>query len=318
METFWQRYPFVKPLLIVLGILLLFMVFNPLSCVPASDRGIRVRFGAVVGDTISPGLVLRAPLIEGIRKYSIQPQQVKVLIPAGPQGAITKDNQTVGVEIQMFYRYKDASIGEIARKYSEEKLRSIATYTAESSTKAVIGTYTIFDIAATQVEVASKVIEMIKAYTVQYPFELVDVKLTNYDWSDDFDRQISLTMEKAQQVKQSEQELQITQINSQKKVKEAEAERASAIALAEGDKAAAITIAEGNKQRVILEAEAKAAEGEGIRKYNQSIAATLDIQLKLRTLDIELERVKRWNGQYVPNNMYGPIPINTQGGISGK
>jgi hypothetical protein len=103
-------------------------------------------------------------------------------------------------------------------------------------------------------------------------------------------------MEKAQQVKQAEQELLITQQNAQKKVKEAEAD----------------------KQATQLQAEAKALEGEGIRKYNDSVATNWDIELKKLQLQIELKRVEKWNGIYVPNNMYGPIPVNTSGGVQGK
>jgi len=41
--------------------------------------------------------------------------------------------------------------------------------------------------------------------------ELSDFKLTNFDWSEDFDAQIKATMQRAQQVKQKEQELLITE-----------------------------------------------------------------------------------------------------------
>jgi hypothetical protein len=50
-----------------------------------------------------------------------------------------------------------------------------------------------------------------------------------------------------------------------------------------------------------LNADAKALEGEGIRKYNQSIAATLDTEIKLRQLKIDQTKADRWNGQNVPN-----------------
>jgi DUF4097 and DUF4098 domain-containing protein YvlB len=73
----------------------------------------------------------------------------------------------------------------------------------------------------------------------------------------------------------------------------------------------------GEKQRVALEDEAKVLEAEGIRKYNEAIAQNLNIEIRLRELEIEKIRVERWDGKYVPNNMYGPIPVNT-GGIQGR
>jgi len=306
----------IRTSIIAVGIFLLVIIFNPFSCVSASSRGVRTRFSAVVGGAILPGLQIRIPIVERILQFSIQPQQVRTRIPVGEEGAITKDNQTVGVSVQIFYRYSDDRIPEIAKNYSEEKLRSIITYTCESAVKTVLGSYTIFQIAETQIEVTDKVIALIKASIRQYPIEMVDLKLTNYDWSEKFDTQIAETMEKAQQVKQKEQELQVATLEAQKQVRQAEAAKQALIAQAEGEKAAQITRAEGEKQKVILEADAKVAQGEGIRKYNQALAATLDIQIRLKQLDIEMARVDKWNGQYVPNNMYGPIPF-TSGGIQG-
>ncbi|MDR2470790.1 MAG: hypothetical protein LBD09_01605, partial [Treponema sp.] len=223
------------------------------------------------------------------------------------QGAITKDNQTVGVVVTAFWRYDDDQITEIARNYTEERLKTIIKSTGEAAVKNAIGQYTIFDLAISQTEITEKIKANIIASLNQYPVVVSDVKLTNYDWSDEFDRQIAETMNRAQQVRQKEQELETAKLEAQKLVAEAQAERDAAIARAEGE-----------KQRIVLEAEAKVLEGEGIRKYNEAIAQNLNIELRLRELEIEKIRVERWNGQYVPNNMYGPIPLDSTGGIRGR
>ena len=35
----------------------------------------------------------------------------------------------------------------------------------------------------------------------------------------------------------------------------------------------------------------------------------MEYQIKMRELDIEEQRVKKWNWQYVSTNNYGPIPV---------
>jgi regulator of protease activity HflC (stomatin/prohibitin superfamily) len=97
----------------------------------------------------------------------------------------------------------------------------------------------------------------------------------------------------------------------------AAAERDAEINLAEGNRQSVVIRAEGEKQKVALEAEAKILEGEGIRQYNQAISQNLSIEIRLRELEIESKRVERWDGKYVPNNVYGPIPIDSQGGVQG-
>lgn len=80
---------------------------------------------------------------------------------------------------------------------------------------------------------------------------------------------------------------------------------------------ALIATAEGEKAAAALRAEAKALEGEGIRKYNNSVQANMQLEIQLRELDNEKARIERWDGHYVPNNNYGPIPVQT-GSIQGK
>jgi len=316
MENIFKNKTF-KTILIVVGILIVLAIFNPLSCVPKSDRGVRTRFGGVVSGVLAPGLQFKTPLVEKIIVYSIQPKVLDVNIPPATDGAITKDNQTVGIKGAVFYRNIEDQVDVLAKNFSEDGLKAIVNRNSEQAIKQVIGFYSIFDVAVNQAEISNKIRDLIVVSFKPFPIELVDFKLTNFDWSEDFDKQIKDTMAKAQEVKQKEQELQVASLVAQKQVKEAEAAKTALITKAEGEKQAAITAAEAEKQSAALQADAKALEGEGIRRYNQSIAATLEIQLKMRQLDIEMTRVQRWNGQYVPNNTYGPIPFNTNGGIKG-
>jgi regulator of protease activity HflC (stomatin/prohibitin superfamily) len=300
------RSKLFKGILIVLGILILFLILNPMSCVGPTDRAVRIHLGAVQDGLYKPGLVWKAPFVDRWQKYSISPVLLDTKIPVNADGAISKDNQTIGMEIAFFYQYDPNRIVELARGYSLDSLTSILQRTVVSAAKTVIGTHTIFDVAANQDAITKSVREMVTASVSQYPIIVTDLKLMNYDWSDSFDKQISQTMEQAQIVKQKEQELAQVKLEAQQQVVKAEAERQATIARAEGE-----------KQRVALEAEAKVLEGEGIRKYNQSLSATLDIQIKLKQLDIEMVRVQKWNGAYVANNNYGPIPVST-GTVQGR
>lgn len=320
--------------LIVAGVsllLVLFLVLNSCSTVKSTERAVSVMFGKVQEDKdIHAGLNFKIPFIESIKKYSIEPNQLNMVIEPSINGALTRDNQTVGTTLKIVWKYDENKIVEIAKNYSEKKLENIVLTISEAGAKNIIGQYDIFSLAEKQEtlsrEIKARMEEIISDNN--YPLVVVDVQTTNFDWSDEFDRQIALTMNRAQEVKQSQQELEKTKIESQKQVAEAEAKRASDIARAEGEQKAAILRAEGMKQASIaqaeadlrtaeLRAEAKIVEGDAIKKYNESIKSSLDVELALREIEIEKIRVSRWNGVYVPNNMYGPIPVNTTGGVKG-
>lgn len=289
-----------KKAAIIGSILFLILMLKPFEIIPASSRGLLFTLGALDNKILQPGMMLKMPFIQDIRLVTLRPIQLDYKVEVGPGGAITKDNQTIGATIIFFYKYKEDQLVQMYSKYGEERLKSIITTTGLESFKADVGNYAIFDLPTRQDEIRKNTLAMARTKMIDYPIEMTELKITNYDWSDEFDKQIAETMHRAQQVKQKEQELLITEQEAQKKVKTAEA-----------DKQALITTAEGEKAAAQLRADAKALEGEGIRKYNESIQRNMEIELKFRALEIEKIKAERWNGAYVPVNHYGPIPVQT-------
>jgi len=297
---------FLKVGALLIGAIIVLSIINPFYKVSASERGLLLNWGAVSDKIVQPGLHMRMPIMQKIKKVSIQPIQLDEKVPVGSTGAITKDNQTIGSDMSVFYKFKPEQLPQMYSQYGTQKINDIVTQTLKESFKAEIGVYDIFELPTVQDKVRNNVFQRLQEKLAAYPIEVVELKITNYDWSDEFDKQIAETMNRSQQVKQKEQELLITQQEAQKKVKEAEA-----------DKTALITKAEGEKEAAKLNAEAKALEGEGIKKYNQSVAVNWDIELKKLELTIERERVAKWNGQYVSSNNYTPIPVSNSS-ILGK
>lgn len=280
------------------------LLMGSFEIVDATERGLKFRLGSIQEEVLTDGIHFKVPFIEKIKTVNIQPIQLDHVVAVNSDGAITKDNQTIGAEITVFYKYDQEELVRMWRDYGKDNVKNTITQTLRESFKAVVGQYDIFRLPVTQDEIRGKVYEDLMAKLDSYPFTITELKIVNYDWSDQFDAQIAETMQKAQQVKQKEQELLITQQEAQKKVKEAEA-----------DKQAAITRAEGEKEQKRLQAEAKALEGEGIKKYNESVAQKWDIEKNKLELEIAKIKAEKWNGVYVPNNMYGPIPVDTVGGV---
>jgi regulator of protease activity HflC (stomatin/prohibitin superfamily) len=304
-------------LLFPLFCVIVFIVCNPVVIIGPSDRGVVVQLGEVQDVILQPGLHFRNPFIQQVKKYTVTPFEFDYVIEVGRDGAITSDNQTIGVKLNLYWSYKPDEVTNIARQYTKESIESILKSSLISSVKATLGKYTIFDLAKNQTKLSDEAFNEVKAITDKYPILITQLNLTNFDWSDSFDRNIEETQNKAQQVNQKEQELKIADLESQKQVKIAESERNALIAKAEGEKQQNILIAEGELAATRLQAEAKVVEGEAIRKYNEKIAQNLNVQIRLKELENEARRIEKWNGAYVPTNNYGPIPVQT-GAIQGR
>lgn len=268
------------------------IVFNlPFTTIQSTERGIVYRLWAVQDQMLTEWLHLLIPFVDDVKKVSIVPTQLYFEIPVNSQWAITKDNQTIGTDITVFYRFKESDLINIAKNYWYDVLVSKVTKDVNESFKQTIGNYTIFDVAQQQDKIRKETMSWALTKLGSYPITIEDIKVTNYDWSEAFDQQIAATMAIAQQTKQQEQELKKIEITSQKVVKEAEA----------------------NKQAEALNAEALKLKGEGIRDYNQAITANpknMELEIALKKLEIEKILAEKWDWKKVPDQVWTSTPIS--------
>ena len=113
----------------------------------------------------------------------------------------------------------------IAKEYGFDVLKGKVEKDAIEAFKQTIGQYTIFDVAQKQEEIRVLVAKSLIGKIGAYPIIIDDLKVTNYDRSEEFDKQIGLTMQIAQETKQQEQQLKKVEVEAQQAVKRAEANR---------------------------------------------------------------------------------------------
>lgn len=279
----------------------LIVICNCCTIISPNERGIKVTLGQVQGDVIQPGMIFHAPFVTQIRKFRLEPKTYEVSFSCGNDGAITKDMQTVGSTVAVRYIYDEKRIMDIVTRYQNDAvIQGAMRDNVKASLKETVGQYSIYDLVEKQNEVTSKVAEAMLARMADYPIDISQTTITNWDWSDDFDKQIKETANRAQEVKKAEQDLKLAEQQAQKQVKEAEAKKAAI----EQEAEAALIKAQ-------KEAEAKKAEADALAYYNAKVAQNYQVEIKLKELEIELERAKRWDGRQVPEY----IPLTAAGGI---
>lgn len=302
----------------VIAVLAIVIVANCFSIVKSTQRGVMVTFGRT-GDTIlEPGLHIKAPFIQKIKKYSISPNEFNTSFGIGEDGAVTSDMQTVGLESTVYWVYDEALIVESAKKYDNSSISNMIKSAMLASVKEVIGHYTAQEVIENQSKVASEVKDAMVLKMNDKPVNITMVTISNYNWSAEYDRMINETMVKKQQVKQAEQEVQITELNAQKQVKEAEAQKqkteieaeAALIKTQKEAEAEFVKVqkeAEANLVRAEKEAEAKRIEADALAYYYDQLAKNLEVQKTLTELEINAERAERWDGREIPN--YIPLTV---------
>ena len=285
-----ENYTWLKWLIGLFVAVVILVAFRPFTTVKSTERGVVYKFGAV-NSKLGEGLHFVIPFVESIKKIPITPQEMDLELPVAENGAITKDNQTIGANISIFYRFNDAEILDLAKNYGVDIVKQKVQKDTLEAFKQAIGQNTIFDVAQNQEKIRSQVKKMTNEKIGEYPVVIDDIKISNYDWSEEFDNQIASTMKIAQEAKQQEQQLKKVEIEAQQAVKKAEA----------------------NKEAERLNAEAMELKGKGVRAYNDAITSNqrnMELEIQLKKLEIEKIKAEKWNGQYVPINNYGPIPVS--------
>ena len=285
-----ENYTWLKWLIGLFVAVVVLVAFRPFTTVKSTERGVVYKFGAV-NSKLGEGLHFVIPFVESVKKIPITPQEMDLELPVAENGAITKDNQTIGANISIFYRFNDAEILDLAKNYGVDIVKQKVQKDTLEAFKQAIGQNTIFDVAQNQEKIRSQVKKMTNEKIGEYPVVIDDIKISNYDWSEEFDNQIASTMKIAQEAKQQEQQLKKVEIEAQQAVKKAEA----------------------NKEAERLNAEAMELKGKGVRAYNDAITSNqrnMELEIQLKKLEIEKIKAEKWNGQYVPINNYGPIPVS--------
>ena len=298
----------MKLKLITLGVLLSGLIIAGLdsySVIDPNERGIDVRLGQMQDEIIQPGLHWRTPFITETRKFRLEPKTYEVSFSVGADGAITKDMQTVGATVAVRYVYDETRIKDIVTLYAKDSvIENAMKDNVKASLKETTGKYSIYDLVAHQNEITTEVANAMLTRMSNYPIAINQTTITNWDWSDDFDRQIKETANRTQQVKQAEQEANIAAAQAQKLVKEAEAKKQAAELDAQAEIARANGLAESKK----IKADAQAYE-------NQKIAQNLDVMKAQWDYEISKIRASKFNGVEVSNqSVYVPNTYDLRSG----
>jgi len=295
-------------------LLIVLLVGCPAKIVGPTERGVVKTFGEVKERILEPGLHFKIPFAQKITTYDLTPNTIKVNIPVGDDGAVTADRQTIGAKGSVDWKYDDVEVLRIAKAYSsKEALASQTRNIIITAIKNTLGQHNIALIVKDQVLISNQARDLATQMLTRagIPVVITALNLDNWDWTEDYDRMVRSTVEMDQNAIRAEAELKMIEQQAQQQVRRAQAEAESNAAAADGRRRAAELDAAAAVAKAQGESDARRIEGQGIAEYNRLIAQNMSVQVRLKELEIELERAKRWDGRQVPTY----VPLNPAGGI---
>lgn len=199
------------PFLIVLGIILLIIIAYGVRIINQYERGVVFRLGRVRSEVKEPGLRLIIPIIDIMKKVSMQ----IVTLPVDGQQIITKDNVSMSVAAVAYYHVVDPvkSLVEIQNVVS-------ATYQiAQTTVRNVVGQSSLDEVLSQTAAINDKIKAILDVATERWGIEVSTVELKDIQLPDNMQRAMA---------KQAEAERE-----KRAKIIAAEGEQLSAVKLGE-------------------------------------------------------------------------------------
>ncbi|MEF3303061.1 prohibitin family protein [Paenibacillus sp. GYB003] len=253
---------------LVVVIVVALLAFQSFTIVQAGHRGVILQLGAVQPKVLEEGLHFKLPFIQ-----TVVPIEVRVQKAESNQVSASRDLQTVTTTLAVNYHLDGTTINNLYQNVGMEYRSRIVDPAIGESLKAVTAQYTAEDLISKRSEVSAKVKEVLAAKLGMYNMILDDINITEFKFSEEFDRAIEQKQIAEQQALKSKLDLERIKIEKEQEITRAQ------------------------------------AQAEALRLQKQEVTQEL---ISLRQIEAQLKAIEKWDGK-LPNVTGGATPfINVQ------
>lgn len=272
-------------------ILLLMIGGSFFEVVEPGHRGVKVVFGDMTQESLDEGLHFKAPWTD-IYEISVRESIVESAV-----GAASSDLQSVSTKVAVNYRgdpdmvwWLYSNIGVSVLSWESTKLNPIV----QETVKAVTAKYTAENLIKNREAVKKSIEDTIITRAKQSNLFVTAVNITDFSFSQAFDRAIEAKVQAEQDFLRSQNELKKEEVEAQKTVVKAEADKKIRELKAQGERLATEEAAAASSKQIelvsIAEAEAIKRTADAQAEANKALLATLDPRI------LEFKKLEKWDG----------------------
>lgn len=184
----------------------------------AGQVGIVTRFGEV-NRVAGSGLNFHIPFIEGVTKMDTRTQKAVAKV-----GAASKDLQDVTGEVAINYSITNESALKIYKELGEDYVDTVLTPAISEAFKQATSKYTAEGVITNRAELKENILNDLKSRMNAYGITVVDINITDLNFSVDFNNAIEQKAVAQQEVERARQELERVKVEAESKIEAARAE----------------------------------------------------------------------------------------------
>ncbi len=186
----------------------------------SGEVGIKVRFGKVIDTHMNEGVNFKIPLIENIVKMNVRVQKIEV-----DTNSASKDLQDVNMKLAVNYKIDKKEAVSLYKTVGSNYERIVLEPAIQESIKAITSKYTAEQLITTRSEVSDKCMKELSEKVEKYGLSISDFNITDFNFSEEFNKAIEEKQVAEQKVLTAKQELEKEKIEAEKKIVAAEAEK---------------------------------------------------------------------------------------------
>ena len=242
----------------IIGVVLIVasVIFGSITTIPAGQRGVVIRFGAVTGTILDEGFRTKLPFIDSVVKMSVQTQKYEA-----NAAAASRDLQDVSTTIALNWRLDPGKATEVYRTLGLGFIDRIAAPAIQETIKQVTAKYNAEDLILKRDEVKAAITEYLSVRLLERGIITETVSITEFQFSKTFIAAIEAKVAAEQAVSEAKNKLERIKVEAQQREEQEKGEANARIAKATG---------EAEYIRVVTEAQVAA---------NEAIAASLSPEI---------------------------------------
>lgn len=214
----------------------LIILFGSFGTIAAGERGIKTRFGAVVG-TVPQGLYFKLPLVEDVTKMDVRTQSF-IADKDAPLSAASNDLQDTKLAVVVNYHIDPSTVQDIYQQYgsAETYYNTIVNPLLAATIKAIASQYTAADQIQKRSEMSLKTLTALQTAFEGKNVIVEKADITDISFSDSFTKAIEDKVTAVQNAETAKNKLEQVKFEAQQTIETAkataEAQRISSAALA--------------------------------------------------------------------------------------
>lgn len=210
--------PLVKKIVkgVVIGLIVLIVAFSSFRTVGAGERGIKLRFGAVVGESLGEGLHMKMPFIDQIVKMDVKTQKEQVTASAA-----SKDLQTVNSEVALNYSIAPEAVGKLYQTIGIDYKSRIVDPSIQEAVKASTANFTAEELITKRESVRDEIKNHLVDKLTGTGIIVEGFSIIDFDFSASFNKAIEDKVTAEQNALAAKNKLAQVQYEAQQAVEEA-------------------------------------------------------------------------------------------------